>query len=557
MSDSLNSDPRSSLLFFLTNLQTRNNEPCSWFRISQDPELVRISRREMEEEFKQKIFYLDKPRLLEFILKKSKEELETEHESNHIAQKTKKALSNLQTLLESLLEKCKDTLKTTEEFIATLKTKKYTEFLQNIDDPLSANRLDLLLASEATRKLTGSIPRLKKHFTGVLGSLENDFLSKIIQEKRKTAELLTDDPDYFQKEFMRIGDILSEKNLAKGLKYPEFAKEEPIEITSVQRNHYVTWGPGGLAQRSGSTEFGVMSRNGSFAIFDGLTGKLAHDCQVPTNQGHSSSSIDFSPKGLHVSVAVEKDNCLFVFSRKKMMLKQKWGLKKNKRILKAKWMDERRILAGLGNGEMLVFCLGFQSPIVKFRLEISIDKWVMDFDFSLDRKTAFLGISSDLVARLSLEKEPGDTSSTTLDTPLWVQRGNKESCVCCVRVSPNEKRVCASTEGKELRLICAETGGLLASFSGFTNPYVYGAVWCLGSNCILGWSDHQITLIKVLRSNGKFFLASNGEVRKLRMGDASICSANVFWGDEESKRKPFVIVGQYQGKCYRVNLNLE
>lgn len=321
-----------------------------------------------------------------------------------------------------------------------------------------------------------------------------------------------------------------------------FSNGKPEELKGVQRSK--CWlGNGGMTHKAGTKNFAAIDQGGSISLFDGLTGQLKSRLQAPkikANLMYSYNSIEFSPSGLNFLNSTTGDSSLFVFGSASRTLKQKW-IEDGTVIFQARWVDEIRIMAGLTNGLMLLYELGKKQPIRRFNPKRT--NWILDFDFSKDKKTTYCVDDHGTVFKIGIEKSN--------DSVIWSRKAGSEKATG-VRVSNNEKYLAICDWNQQVHLIASGDGSILSCFNGFSSDSIHGIHWFPNDQAVLAYSQKELVILK-LGGKASQSLEKLDEMEKGRIGGSVIISAHVYWRNNEGE-KSFIVMGDKKGRVFRVRL---
>ena len=434
---------------------------------------------------------------------------------------------------------------------------KVHEFVKGIEQPRLGERLDAILshltvkkdrqwARNLLRELLGAIEAAQRR-VDLLFEKCKDALEDILESQEEEKEQEMREP-----EFSLMKELSPEKFPKYGVPIHSFSKEDPLELKEPKRNTHICEGPRGISRKNGTTEFAALDQKGSLVFFDGVGGNKKKEFQVPHEKKDSSynySSVEFSPDWTRLLVSAQSDKSLMVLDAGTLEIQQKWINPSASNISAARWVDNERILAGYGRpGEMLLFQLKNEAPLMTFKPEETAGGIIRDFDFSADKKCAFVG-SNGLVFKMSIEKS---NNSLQWEHP-------SDELVRAVRLSSDQRMVCSSvwsfSESGEVKMNWGVDGTLLSTFKGFSHASVNGILWSPDDRVLLAWSFNELVLLRV-GSDGKS-LEKLDEIKKQALWNNDILSANAFWGEqtgEKITKRPFVVLGNRGGHIYRVYL---
>ena len=542
---------RLPLRFALSTITTIGGEECTIYRLSQDKTNCRMSKKEMEE-YMGDDFLIRKDNLEKFLMRKGLEQLQESQGSTNKGRAinlVKKELSKMDLGVKEEMGKLDEQ---TSQAVRGKSDMKVHEFVKGIEQPRLGERLDALLghlakgsdrlwAINLLLELLGAIEvaqtEVDRHFKKC-----KDALAVLLQSQEEEKEEETREA-----EFSLMKELSPEKFLKYGVQIHSFSKEDPLELKEPKRNRSICDGPRGISRKNGTTEFAALDWKGSLVFFDGVGGNKKKEFQVPhekKDKNYGYSSVEFSPDGTRLLVSASLDKSLMVLDAGTLEIQQKWINPSAEEIRAARWVDNERILAGYSKpGEMLLFQLKNEAPLMTFKPEETAGGRIYDFDFSADKKCAFVG-SDGLVFKMSIEK-----SNNSL------QWKHPSGYVTAVRLSSDQRMVCSCNWRKEVQVNWGVDGTLLSTFKGFSHSDVNGILWSPDDRVLLAWSFNELVLLRV-GSDGKS-LEKLDEIKKQALGDNWIYAANAFWGEqagEKITKRPFVALGNLMGQIYRVYL---
>ena len=548
---------RLPLRFALSTITTIAGEECAIYRISQDKTNCRMSKKEMEE-YMGDDFLIRKDNLEKFLMRKGLEQLQESQGSTNKGRTINLVIKELSQMGLGVKEEMEKLDEQTSQAVRGKADTKVHDFVKAFYQPRLGERLDALLSHLAKGSDKQWAKNLLWELLGAIQAAQKEVDRHFKKCKDALAVLLQSQEEEKQEEtreaeFSLMKELSPEKFQKKyGVPIHSFSKEDPLELKEAERNTGICDGPRGISRKNGTTEFAALDEKGSLVFFDGVGGNKKKEFQVPhekKDRDYNWSSVEFSPDGTRLLVSAQYDKSLMVLDSGTLEIQQKWINSSAIEIRAARWVDNERILAGYDNpGEMLLFQLKNEAPLMTFKPEETAGGQITDFDFSADKKCAFVGSGnnfSGLVFRMSIEK-----SNNSLQ---WKHPSGH--WVTAVRLSSDQRMVCSSDWNGEVKVNSGVDGTLLSTFKGFTSPFVHGILWSPDDRVLLAWSFNELVLLRV-GSDGKS-LEKLDEIKKEAMGNKSILSANAFWGEqagEKITKRPFVTLGNEKGQIYRVYL---
>ena len=518
---------RLALSSRLSQLRTLTNDLCSVFQMTSDPRRVRLSAKEIKQADGE---LLDREQLSDYIWQKVQEEQE---DMNRTSQKGQ-AMAIMQNIIDKAVQEFQMEIKRLEErtkaAIHDHFSRKFTSFLEKRDEAGFEERLDQLVAGEVAGLGHDWRAGIKTQMMGALDTLENQLAYKIGECRRRVTTLLQEMGGEEKSYQLDVGSIK--------------------ELPEAKRSDDICFGVGGVARRPMTQEFCALGADGSLVHFNGETGQKIREKKVEVRgKKWNNSCVEFNPSGRLFLVTICDDKELYVFGTEDFEQRDQWTRNESNGIMKARWIDDDRILAAFHTpGDLLLYRLGAKNPLMKFAPADLKSCAIKDLDISQDKNYAFCGSGSTtkLVFKIRI--------NASNDTMAWRHKEH-EDFIKSVRLSHDQKFVLSSAGDTKVILASAADGLILSTFSGFTRQYVYGLLWCPNDKAAFAISGNELVLLQVAEDGKE--LKKIGEIKKEELGLEWVYGLNGFFGHEKRaflKQRPFLVIGGHYGKVVRVHL---
>lgn len=532
---------REKIYSRLKGLLTRTQKSCSCFLLTPNPSQVRLSSVELSGIAKeQQNQALTPDQLTDLLVKNLKKESESSSISNGAAiSAIYSAMNSMTFSISEQLDKIREEVSFTVNSALKEKNNRFGNLVRALEAQEFPERLDELLAELAAESLgIRSIweSNLARSLLDSVKQMENN----LFREIRKL------------KEIMRKSLSLEEKNKEENetKDFQSFTRQSLTILKNMSRKDEICFGSKGISRRLKSqNEFGVLSKDGVFGIFDASVDKVIQEDSVGViGVKEPDSSMEFSPNGSFFCVSICSENKLVIFLSENCKRVDSWK-KEAQGIYRAKWVNDRQILACFGEpGELELFEIGKELPLMKIAPSETRFSAISDLDLTPNRSHVVCCTWNKLVFKVDINKP--------FERLVWSHSAHGSNCINVVKVSNKGNHVLSGGFDQQIILTSVESGEVLGRFTEFTRS-INDIAWSPNDKQIMVSSFNEVSLLRIREKDPECFEPLDA-LKKEDLDRKDIFGVNVHWEMESvASDQAYVLIGLRNGTIFKVQLESE